>query len=151
MSDKTDLIKLYSGRILELAADIPFTERLEAPDASAKRRSPLCGSTVTVDVCMEDGRITSFGQDVKACALGQAAASVVGSNVIGRSPEELRTALDQMTAMLKADGPAPDAPFDDLAVLLPAKDYKNRHASILLCLEAAIEATSSLDAAAQAQ
>ncbi|MFT7595272.1 MAG: NifU-like protein involved in Fe-S cluster formation, partial [Paracoccaceae bacterium] len=79
MSGETDLIKLYSARILALAADIPHLDRLPNPAATVKKRSPLCGSTVTVDVCLRDGRITEFGQDVKACALGQASASVVGS------------------------------------------------------------------------
>ena len=88
MSD-SDLIKLYSGRILELAADIPLTDRLPAPDASVKKRSPLCGSTVTVDIVMADGRITEFGQDVKACALGQAAASVVARNIIDPESQEV--------------------------------------------------------------
>jgi NifU-like protein involved in Fe-S cluster formation len=135
MSD-TDLIKLYSQRILALAAEIPHTARLDAPDATAKKRSPLCGSTVTVDVRLQDGKVADFGQDVKACALGQAAASVLGQVVIGRTRAEVETARDQLKAMLKADGPVPDAPFDGLEVLIPAKDYKNRHASILLALEA---------------
>lgn len=139
MSD-SDLVKLYSGRILALAADIPHLGRLTAPQGTAKRRSPLCGSTVTVDVMTEGGRITGFGQDVKACALGQAAASVVGASVIGRSRDEVALARDQLLAMLKAGGPAPDAPFDGLAVLLPARDYANRHASILLALEATLDA-----------
>ena len=82
----TDLIKLYSGRILELAADIPLTERLEAPDATVRKRSPLCGSTVTVDVVLKNGQVTEFGQDVKACALGQAAAA-------GRSDASMTYAL----------------------------------------------------------
>ena len=139
MSDG-DLIKLYSGRILELAADIPHLGRLEAPDASVRKRSPLCGSTVAVDLRVEDGRVAEFGQDVKACALGQAAASVVGSVVIGRTRAEVETARDELRAMLKSDGPDPSAPFEGLAVLRPARDYKNRHASIMLCLEATAEA-----------
>ena len=77
MSDETDLIKLYSARILALAAEIPHLGRMEAPQASVKRRSPLCGSTVTVDVRVEDGHLAEMKQDVKACALGQAAAAVV--------------------------------------------------------------------------
>ncbi|TAG30640.1 MAG: iron-sulfur cluster assembly scaffold protein, partial [Rhodobacterales bacterium] len=80
MSD-SDLLSLYSGRILALAADIPHHGRLPAPQASAKKRSPLCGSTVTVDVVTQDGRVVEFAQDVKACALGQAAASVLGAVV----------------------------------------------------------------------
>ncbi|NND19482.1 MAG: iron-sulfur cluster assembly scaffold protein [Silicimonas sp.] len=137
---ETDLIKLYSGRILELAADIPLTDRLDAPDASVKRRSPLCGSTVTVDVAIENGRIARFGQDVKACALGQASASVLGANVIGRTQAEIEAARDQLRAMLTENGPVPAAPFQDYAVLEPARDFRNRHASIMLALEATAEA-----------
>ena len=139
MSD-TDLIKLYSGRILALAADIPHLERLDAPHATVKRRAPLCGSTVTVDIQLANGRITAYGQDVKACALGQAAASVVGANIIGCSREQVESARDALLNMLKSDGPAPSAPFDGLEVLRPARDYKNRHASIMLTLEATLEA-----------
>lgn len=139
MSDG-DLVKLYSGRILALAADIPHLGRLPDPMGSAKKRSPLCGSTVTVDVTLQDGRIAAFGQDVKACALGQAAAAVVGGAALGRTQDELARARDQLHAMLKSGGPAPDAPFAALEVLLPARDYANRHASILLSLEATLEA-----------
>ena len=145
MAADTDLIKLYSGKILALAADIPHLDRLTEPDATVKRRSPLCGSTVTVDVNVSDGRITGFGQDVKACALGQAAASVVGSAIMGCSREQVERARDQLRAMLKEGGPAPDAPFDGLEVLLPARDYKNRHASILLALEATAEAMAQAE------
>lgn len=140
MSGDSDLIKLYSARILALAADIPHHDRLDHPDATAKKRSPLCGSTVTVDLNVTDGKISAFGQDVKACALGQASASVVGSAIIGCTRQQVETAREQLSAMLKQDGSVPDAPFDGLEVLLPARDYKNRHASILLTLDATAEA-----------
>lgn len=146
MSD-TDLIKLYSGRILELAADIPHLGRLPAPGGSARRRSPLCGSTVTVDVTMADHHVKNFAQDVKACALGQAAASVVGRALPGRTLAEVERARDELRAMLKDDGPVPAAPFDGLEVLLPARGYKNRHASILLPLEAAADAIAEAEKA----
>ena len=136
----SDLIKLYSGRILELASDIPLTERLEAPDATVRKRSPLCGSTVTVDVGLKEGRIAEFGQDVKACALGQASASILASQVIGRTRAEIEQARDQLRAMLTEGGAVPDAPFDGFEVLQPARDFKNRHASILLAIEATAEA-----------
>ncbi len=146
MSD-TDLIKLYSGRILELAADIPHLGRLPAPEGSAKRRSPLCGSTVTVDVTLQDHRVKDVAQDVKACALGQAAASVVGRALPGCTQAEVERARDELRAMLKDDGPVPSAPFEGLEVLLPARGYKNRHASILLPLEAAAEAIAEAEKA----
>lgn len=147
MPGDTDLIKLYSAQILALAADIPHLGRLPEPDATVKRRSPLCGSTVTVDVTVADGRVTGFGQDVKACALGQAAASVVGAAIVGTSQQQVETARDQLRAMLKEGGPVPDAPFDGLKVLLPARDYKNRHASILLALDATAEAMEKAEQA----
>ena len=140
MSETSDLIKLYSTRILALTADIPHLGRLEAPQVSVRKRSPLCGSTVTVDLDMKDGRVARFGQDVKACALGQAAAAVLGGAVIGRTPEELDRAATQLEAMLKADGPVPDAPFAGFEALLPAREFRNRHASILLAVQAASEA-----------
>ncbi|MBE9635535.1 iron-sulfur cluster assembly scaffold protein [Salipiger pacificus] len=149
-SAETDLIKLYSSRILALAADIPRTERLEQPGATVKKRSPLCGSTVTVDLALEGGRVSDFGQDVKACALGQAAASVVGEAIIGCTPAQLAQARDALRAMLKEDGPTPPAPFDGLEVLRPAAAYKNRHASIMLALEAATEAAEEIAAARSA-
>lgn len=140
MSGEQDMIKLYSQRILALAAEIPHAERLASPQVTVKKRSPLCGSTVTVDLEVADGRIAAFGQDVKACALGQASASVLGAAAIGRTRDEIAVARNQLQAMLKADGPPPEAPFDGFEVLMPARDYKNRHASIMLALEATLAA-----------
>ncbi|WP_323036308.1 iron-sulfur cluster assembly scaffold protein [Pararhodobacter sp.] len=140
MSDTADLIKLYSTRILALAADIPHLGRLEDPQATVKKRSPLCGSTVTVDLDMVDGKVTRFAQDVKACALGQAAAAILGQSVLGRTTAELERAAAQLAAMLKSDGDTPDAPFEGFEILLPARDFKNRHASVLLAIQAAAEA-----------
>lgn len=138
MSDQ-DLLQLYSARILALAADIPHLGRLDAPQAEVRKRAPLCGSTVTVQLSLTDGRISAFGQDVKACALGQASAAIMGAAILGRSASELATARDQLAEMLRG-GPVPHAPFDGFEVLSPARDFKNRHASILLALQAATEA-----------
>lgn len=145
-----DLMKLYSQRILALAAGIPHVGRLPAPDGSAMKRSPLCGSTVTVDVGVKDGRIAEFAQDVKACALGQSSASVLGAQAIGRTRAEIARARDQLEAMLKQGGPAPGAPFAELEVLEPARDYKNRHASILLAWDATLAAIDEAEAHAGA-
>lgn len=139
MSD-ADLVKLYSGQILQLAGSIPHLGRLAHPGGSAKLRSPVCGSAIAVDVVVADGRITDFAQEVRACALGQAAASVLGRVVIGRNRAELARARDEVTALLTADGPAPQQPFGGFEVLRAASDYKNRHASILLALNATIAA-----------
>ncbi len=140
MASDTDLIKLYSARILALAADIPHLGRLDAPDATVTRRSPLCGSSVTVDIKVRDGKLSALGQDVKACALGQAAAAITATASDGASIEVITKGRDQLKAMLKGKGGVPDAPFDGFEVLTPAVEYKNRHASILLSIEAIAEA-----------
>ena len=141
MSD-SDLVTLYSGRILALAADIPHLGHLDAPHGVAKKRSPLCGSTVSVEVRLDGGKVSAFAQEVRACALGQAAAAVLGQGVIGLTPAELETARLALRAMLKDEGPIPPAPFSGFEVLIPARAYKNRHASILLAIEATCEAVT---------
>ena len=149
MSD-SDLVKLYSGQILALASDIPHLGKLAAPQGRAKKRSPLCGSTVAVDVVMENGKVADFAQDVRACALGQAAAAILGATVIGRSRAELEAARDELARMLKEAGPVPAVPFAGYEVLLPARDYRNRHASILLALEATLDAVTQAETRATA-
>jgi NifU-like protein involved in Fe-S cluster formation len=131
---------LYSARILRLAANMPHAGRLAAPDASAERTAKLCGSHIVVDVKVEDGKVAAFGQDVHACALGQAAAAVLGANVIGADLAEIEAAREALRGMLKAGGPAPEGRFSDLVVLQPVKDYPARHASTMLAFEAAAAA-----------
>lgn len=142
----SDLINLYSRRILALAADIPHLGHLDAPMASARKRAPLCGSVVAVDLDVVDNRVTRFAQDVRACALGQAAAAVVGAHVVGADRATLAAARTGLAEMLAGADTTPTAPFDDLAVLRPASEFRNRHASILLSLDATLEA---FDAAAK--
>lgn len=131
---------LYSARLLKLAANLPRVGRLADPDATSEKVSKLCGSRVTVDVKVEGDRVADFAQDVKACALGQASAAVLGAHVIGASLAELESTRDAFRAMLKADGPAPEGRFAELALLAPVKDYPARHTSTLLAFEAAAEA-----------
>ena len=132
---------LYSARILALAANMPRAGRLAAPQGSAERVAKLCGSRITADVVLDEGgRIADFAQDVQACALGQAAAAVLGAHVIGADRHEIEAARDQFRAMLSQGGPPPQGRFKDLAVLEPVKDYPARHASSLLAFEAALAA-----------
>lgn len=138
MSD-ADLIKLYSQRILALAADMPMTDPLPAPDATTRTRAPLCGSTIEVQITCADGRITGYSQSVHACALGQASAAIFGASVIGRDRAQVQALHDALAAMLKG-GPVPPAPFGDYDVLTAARNYPNRHGSILLAPEATLAA-----------
>lgn len=142
------LEQLYSGRILALAADIPHAGKLENPQARVKKRSPLCGSTVTVDLAIENGRIADFAQTVRACALGQASASVLGAHVLGKSRASIAAARDALLTMLTEDGPTPPAPFEALETLRPAAAYRNRHPSILLAWDATLAAFDEVAASA---
>lgn len=146
--------QLYNTRILRLAASIPHQERLEAPQATVQKVSPICGSRVTVDLSLEDGRVARFGQEVRACALGQAAASLVGRGVIGRSPAELLGLRDAMRAFLAGEAidwaAYQDGRWADLEIFAPAVAFKSRHGSILLAFEASAEAALEAEAKAQA-
>jgi len=132
--------ELYSAKILKAAANMPRAGRLAAPDASVEKVSKLCGSRITVDVKLKDGRIVDYAQEVKACALGQAAAAIMGEHAVGASVEEIEMARDALRAMLKQGGSPPEGRFADLAMLAPVKDYPPRHVSTMLAFEATAEA-----------
>lgn len=140
------LSEIYSPRILELAANIPATERLASPDASATAHSKLCGSTVSIDLTMDGNVVTGYGQTVKACLLGQAACSIMARNIVGASADDLRAVGDTMRKMLKQDGPPPNGKWKDLEILEPVRDYKARHASTLLVFDAVEDAIGQIEA-----
>jgi NifU-like protein involved in Fe-S cluster formation len=142
----TELDAIYSAKILELAAAIPKAARLSAPSASATAHSKLCGSTVTIDLVVTDGCVVDYAQTVKACLLGQAAASAVALQIKGARVAEIRSVATAMRAMLKAGGPPPTGRFADLAALQPVKDYKARHASTLLVFDAIDRALDEIEA-----
>jgi NifU-like protein involved in Fe-S cluster formation len=137
---------LYNEKILAHAANIPRLGRLEAPDATATAHSRLCGSTVTVDLSVEDDRVADFAHEVRACALGQASSSLLAQTIIGASPDELRGLRETMRRMLKENGPAPSGRFAELAVLEPVRDYKARHASTMLTFDAVVDALDQIAA-----
>ncbi len=140
------LDSVYNKRILELAADIPRLGRLPNPQASATAYSRLCGSTITVDLTVKEGRVSDYSQELKACALGQASASIMARNILGSSPQELRELREAMRKMLKENGPPPGGRWADLAVLEPVRDYKARHASTLLAFDAVVDALGKIEA-----
>ena len=137
--------EIYNRKILEFAADIPLLQRLEHPDATAVAHSKLCGSKVTVDVAMNNGVVSGFGQDVKACALGQASSSIMARHVVGASGNELRALRETMYKMLKDNGDAPTGKWSDLEALIPVRDFKARHASTLLTFDAVVDAVNQIE------
>jgi len=133
---------LYNTQILKLATSIPHHARLPNPHGSSERRSPICGSRVTVDVVVDSaGRIVELGQEVRACALGQASASLMGAHAIGRNRAELEEARDALTAFLAGTRDDPGV-WPGLEIFGPARAHSARHASIRLAFEAVAEATA---------
>lgn len=133
---------LYNAHILRLATSIPHQARLADPQATVSKRSPVCGSRVTVDVVVDDaGRIAALGQEVRACALGQASAALMGGHAIGRSAGELAAARDALTAYLAGERDDP-GDWPGLDIFAPARPHAARHASIRLAFEAVAEAAA---------
>ena len=140
-----ELDAIYNTKLLELAAHIPLTERLSAPDAAATAHSKLCGSTVSIELKMKGDTVTGYGQTVKACLLGQATAAIVGRHVIGASSKEVREAAGAMRRMLKENGAAPGGRFKELALMEPVRHYKARHGSVMLTFDALETAISEIE------
>jgi NifU-like protein involved in Fe-S cluster formation len=148
MPTEANFFSIYNHKILDLAANIPRQGRLAAPQATAKAHSKLCGSAVIVDLVMAEGRVVDFAHDVKACALGQAAASILARNVIGSSGAELRALREEVRAMLKENGPPPQGKWADIAILEAVREFKARHASTLLTFDATVDCVNQLETAA---
>ncbi len=142
----TNLKDLYSQRVMELASDIPRQDRLAEPDATVFHDSPICGSRITVDLVLDDGKVANYGQTVRACTLGQASSSIMARHVVGRSTKELREAARALRAMLKEGAAPPSGEWDELKILEPAREYKARHGSILLPFEAVVMALDEIEA-----
>ena len=130
-------MKLYSEKILKLASEIPNTGKLENAEKEIMHRSPICGSKVTIYVNLKNGIIREYMQEVKACALGQASASIFGLNAIGQDYNSVSRLYNSVKNMLENNGDTPMKPFEKYELLRPAYEFKNRHASILLVLGAA--------------
>lgn len=143
--------EVYNAKILEFAGNIPRIGKLDAPDASAKAHSKLCGSTVSIELNVEDQKIIDYAHDVKACALGQSSASILAANIVGATSDELRSLKATMYKMLKESGPAPEGRFKDLKFLEPVREYRARHASTLLPFDAVVDALDQIDAKRKAE
>ncbi len=135
---------LYNDKLMAFANDIPLQQRLEEPDATVQRRSPLCGSRITVDLKVEGGKVVDYGHVVRACTLGQAAAAIMAGRVIGEDTDALLTIADAVRKMLQ-DGALPSADlWPELQMLAPAHEYRSRHGSVLLAFEAVEDAIQSI-------
>ena len=137
---------IYNSKILEFAGNISRAGTLPDAVATSEKHSKLCGSRVRVYIKTEDGKVSDFAHEVKACALGQASSSVMARHVVGASIEEVRQARYDMLAMLTAGGEGPSGRFEDMRYLKPVRDYKARHASTMLTFEAVVDCLDQIKA-----
>lgn len=137
--------EIYNSRILGYAARISRIGRLRQPDATAHKHSKLCGSTITVDLKMSNGKVCDFAQEICACALGQASAAIVAQHVIGATAQELQALQKAVLAMLTESGAPPTGKFADFACLEPVRNYKARHGSIMLVLDAVVACIKQIE------
>lgn len=141
----SDLQDLYNEKLLALAGQDPLSGRLQAPQASVKLTSPLCGSRITVDLSLSGGKVADYSQLVRACTLGRASATVMAQHVLGRTPQELRRQREAMQGVLKrGEAPPPEA-WPEIELFLPAKDFKSRHGSVMLAFDAVVKALDEVE------
>ena len=133
------LFKLYTRDILRLAGAIARVGRLDDADGEATRTSRLCGSTMTVEIAVEDGRITDYAQRIQACAFGQASAALFAETAPGRNVGEVEAGYAQVEAFLKG-GAAPSGVWSDFERLEPVRKVKARHGAVLLPFETTLAA-----------
>jgi len=141
-----DLLELYSERLMAHGRRVAADRRLPAPDVTVFHRSPLCGSTVTLDLTAKGETVTGLGYAVRACSLGQVGVSVLAEVLPGRSFAEARQVAEAVRAMLKAGAPPPNGAWGELELLQPAVELRNRHGSALLPFEAVVEAIERIEA-----
>ncbi len=139
---------IYNNKILEFAGNIGRSGKLPDADATSEKHSKLCGSRVRVYLKTQDGKVSDFAHEVRACALGQASSSVMASHVVGATVDEVREARKDMIEMLTAGGEGPTGRFEDMRYLKPVKDYKARHASTMLTFDAVVDCLDQIEAKA---
>jgi len=130
------MTELYNRDILRLSATIGHTERLTNPDITVSKKSRICGSKIIIDVMLKDGVITEYGQDVKACALGQASAAIVAEHAVGLDRDSFIPIADAFEVMISDGTPLPDGAWDKLVLLASVKEHPSRKGSVMLPFEA---------------
>lgn len=142
MSD--DDWQIYNRELIALARTVETPARLDAADVTARATSPICGSDVTIDLRIVDGKVTAIGYAVEACALTKSVVAVMKTAAIGKTQSEIAAGGTALEKMLE-DGTLPSGDWATLSILLPVRDYKARHNAILLPFRAAEKAFLSTE------
>ncbi len=132
--------ELNTSEIMSFAAHIPHIGDLPGAQGQGLAHSKLCGSKISVKLNISNGKVCAFSQQVKACLVGQASASIVGHNIIGSTRSEVAQARETVRFMLEEEGELPTGKWADFALLVPVRNYKSRYSTVLIAFDAVLEA-----------
>lgn len=118
---------LYRDYVLEHFKHPRNYGRLEHPDVSAAEDNPLCGDRITMDLKIEDGKISDVRFQGRGCAISQAAASMLTEMVKGHDVSEIAD-LGQQDLMEELGIPL--SPVRQKCAMLSLKVLKSTIASI---------------------
>lgn len=118
-----------------IAGDLPLI---------GEARSASCGSRMRVGIELDgNGAISRIGIAAQACAIGQAAASLMARAAAGCNQQDFIKAEAEIVAWLSAQGPLPD--WAGLDALAAVRDYPGRHGAFLLGWRAVLQAMATQD------
>jgi nitrogen fixation NifU-like protein len=126
---------LYHQAILDLARRATGQGRLESPQASVGVDNPLCGDRVTLDLCLDDGRVSALAHRVRGCLLCQAAAAVIGARAPGQTVAVLHENAERLRRMMVEGASAGEEAggwWPELGAFAPVHRHKSRHECVLL-------------------
>ncbi|MAZ03488.1 MAG: hypothetical protein CMN56_10145 [Sneathiella sp.] len=132
--------ELYQKNLLRLAANAVGDGTLENPDATETLDNPTCGDRITMQVKLEDGRISDLNHQNRSCVLCQAAASLIGENAVGREASEISRTRDNLQSMLQGETVQVKPEWKKLEFFNVVSAHKSRHNCVLLPFDALIKA-----------
>ena len=130
---------IYTQEILELSSQVPTNSRLDNPDVTITKGTPICGSIMTVDLNLKDGMIDDIGLEIRSCALGKASASVFVKNAKGLNLDDVEKVKKDLVSFFKTGDFKMQSTFDKYKYFEPARLVPYRYDSIMLVIDATIE------------
>lgn len=120
----SELRDLYQQVILDHNRKPRNFRTLPSPSGAAEGYNPLCGDRLTVEIALEGEVIRDIGFQGSGCAISKASASMMTSDLKGKTVAEAEEAFERFRAMLTQDGP--DAELGKLGVFAGVREFPSR-------------------------
>lgn len=135
MSDLTDL---YQAVILDHNRRPRNRGKLPTANRVASGDNPTCGDQCTVYLRLEDDKIGEISFEGSGCAISQASASLMTTQLKGKTSAEAEVLFKEFSDIVKS-GQAPED-FNELAAFAGVYAYPARIKCATLAWHAALEA-----------